>query len=167
MAAMDLQIGVCVHYGAHGVCRVCGRETKDFGGHQRVYYTLEPLGREGLRLYLPEDAEPERVKLRPLMSRQEILELIRSSRELPWIADSRTRREAFNQVLRDGEAAELMGMLKTVHLHQTAQGKRLSMSDEELAQAARRQLYGEMAYVLAMDEGQVRELILAQIQEIN
>lgn len=69
MAALNLQIGECVHYGAHGVCRVCGRESKAFGSSQREYYALQPTGSESIVLYLPVDAEPVKVHLRRLLSR--------------------------------------------------------------------------------------------------
>ena len=95
MAAMDLKIGECVHYGAHGVCRVCGREARSIGGRQRVYFTLRPTDSENIVLYLPEDAEPEKVKIRRLMSRQEIMELIDDAgkTQVTWITDERVRVE--------------------------------------------------------------------------
>lgn len=169
MAAMNLKIGDCVHYGVHGVCRVCGREPRTVGGRQRVYFTLRPTGSENILLYLPEDAEPEKVKLRRLMSRQEILELIHEAGKAPaqWIADSRVRREAFSRILRSGDAEELIGMLKAIHVHQEElpQGKQLPMSDQELQHAAQQQLYSEMAYVLSIEESQVQPFILEHIHE--
>ncbi len=167
--AMDLKIGDCVHYGAHGVCRVCGRESKNFGGRQRSYFTLRPMSSENILLYLPEDAEPEKVRLRRLMSQQEIMELIRGVKSVPaqWIADSKVRREVFSKVLRSGDAAELIGMLKSIRVRQQElpQGKQLPMSDQEMMQAAQRQLYSEMAYVLAIDESQVQPFILGHMAD--
>ncbi len=169
MASMDLKIGDCVHYGGHGVCRVCGREDKDFGGRKRVYFTLRPTGSENILLFLPEDAEPEKVKLRRLLSRQEIMDLIHGVRALPadWISDSKLRREVFSKVLRSGDAEQLIGMLKAIYTHQEElpQGKQLPMSDQEMLQAAQRQLYSELAYVLSIDESQVQSFILQHIQD--
>ncbi len=168
MAAMNLKVGDCVHYGAHGVCRVCGRETKNFGGRQRVYLTLRPTGSDNILLYLPEDAEPEKVKLRRLLSRQEILELIdrAGKTQVNWIADSKIRRETFSKILRGGDAVDLIRMLKSIHRHQEElpQGKQLPMSDQEMQHAAQRQLYSEMAYVLSIEESQVQPFILEHIQ---
>ena len=168
MAAMNLKVGDCVHYGAHGVCRVCGREAKNFGGRQRVYFTLRPTGSDNILLYLPEDAEPEKVKLRRLLSRQEILEMIDRAGKTPvnWIADSKIRRETFSKILRGGDAVDLIRMLKSIHLHQEElpQGKQLPMSDQEMQHAAQRQLYSEMAYVLSIEESQVQPFILEHIQ---
>ena len=167
MAVLNLKIGEHVHYGAHGVCRVCGREDKEMAGGTRTYFTLRPTSRENILLYLPEDAEPEKVRLRRLMSRQEILELIDQAGQTPadWISDSKLRRETFTKILRSGDAMGLFRMLKSLHLHQEAlpQGKQLPMSDQEMQHAAQRQLYSELAYVLELEESQVLPFILARV----
>ena len=168
-AVLNLKIGDHVHYGAHGVCQVCGREARRLGGEEQVYFTLRPTGSENILLYLPENAEPEKVRLRPLMSRQEILTMLDRTRCTPaeWIADSKLRRETFTRVLRQGDVEELIRMLKCIYQHQAAlpQGKQLPMSDQEMRQAAQRQLYSEMAYVLSIDESQIQSYILEQVAE--
>ena len=168
MKVVDLKIGDCVHYGAHGVCRVCGREARDVGGKQRMYIALKPTGRENILLYLPEDAEPEKVRLRQLLSRQELLDLIDQCRLAPveWISDSKLRREAFSKTLRSGDAGALLQMMRAIRLRQEAlpQGKQLPMSDQEMLQAARRQLYSELSCVLSLEESQVQPFILSRLQ---
>ena len=167
MAVLNLKIGDHVHYGPHGVCQVCGRESKDMGGSARNYFTLRPTGKENILLYLPEDAEPEKVRLRQLMSRQEILDLIEQTRDKPadWISDSKLRKETFTKILRSGDAVGLICMLKSLYIHQEAlpQGKQLPMSDQEMQHAAQRQLYSELAYVLELEENQVLPFILDQV----
>lgn len=167
MAVLNLKIGECVHYGAHGVCRVCGRESKDFGSSQREYYALQPTGSESILLYLPVDAEPVKVHLRRLLSRKEIYALLKAkAREDGWITDSKVRREAWNRVLRNGDTAELIGMVRTLHAHSRSlpDGKQLPMSDREMMQAAERQLYGELTYVLEMAPEQVLPMILGETE---
>ena len=165
MSALNLQIGDHVHYGAHGVCEVCGLESREMGGEKRKYFTLRPTGSENILLYLPQDAEPEKVRLRRLLSRQEILEIIDRAETMrtEWIHDSKLRRETFTKVLRGGDAAELFCMLKTIYVHQQEGGKPLPMSDQEMMHAAQRQLYSEMAHVLEMEESQVQPFILHRI----
>lgn len=169
MAALNLHVGDCVHYGAHGVCQVCGREARDFGSSKREYFALRPTGSENILLYLPVDAEPVKVKLRQLLSRQEILELIRGVRQQPvqWITDSKVRREAWNRVLRSGDTAELISMVRTLYTHQQElpEGKQLPMSDQEMMHAAERQIYSEFSYVLHIEEKQVLPFILGQAEE--
>ena len=167
MASMNLQIGDCVHYGAHGVCRVCGRESKDFGRSKREYFALRPTGNENILLYLPVDAEPVKVKVRRLMSRQEILDLVHRTAQppAPWISDSKLRREAWNKVLRSGDSAELIGMVRSLHAHEQElpEGKQLPMSDLEMMHVAERQLYSEFSFVLHIREDQVLPLILGKL----
>ena len=167
MASMNLQVGDCVHYGAHGVCRVCGREAKEFGRCKREYFALRPTGNENILLYLPVDAEPVKVKLRRLMSRQEILALVHGVERspTPWISDSKVRRETWNRALRSGDAAELIGMVRSLHAHEQAlpEGKQLPMSDLELMQMAERLLYSEFSFVLHIREDQVLPLILGEL----
>lgn len=167
MASMNLQIGDCVHYGSHGVCRVCGRESKDFGRSKREYFALRPTGNENILLYLPVDAEPVKVKVRRLLSRQELIHLVQDGDQTPtaWISDSRLRREAWTKVLRSGDTAELIGMVRSLHAHQQEAGKQLPMSDQEMMQMAQRQLYSEFSFVLKIGEEQVLPLILGQNTE--
>ena len=167
MAAMELKIGDHVQYGTHGVCRVCGEESRAVGGQDRMYFTLRPTGKENILLYLPKDAEPEKVHLRHLLSRQELMALIDASCQVPaeWIADSKRRRETFSRAIREGDSAELIRMLKCIHLHMAdlPQGKLLPMSDQEMMSSAKRQLYSEMAYVLDLEEDQVQDFILERV----
>ena len=164
-SVLNLKIGEHVHYGTHGVCRVCGKESKTFGRSQRMYYALQPVGRENILLYLPEDADPEKVHLRPVLSREEILELIRESHdmEVRWISDSKQRKEVFSGIIRSGDARELFRMLKTIRTRQAelTGGKQLPMSDQELRQSARRQLYSELSYVLGIEEKDVFDFIMS------
>ncbi len=166
MASMNLQIGDCVHYGSHGVCRVCGRESKEFGRSKREYFALRPTDNENILLYLPVDAEPVKVKVRRLLSRQEIMDLVHDEPQAPaaWITDSRLRREAWTKVLRSGDTAELIGMVRSLHAHEQElpEGKQLPMSDQEMMHVAERQLYSEFSFVLKIQEEQVLPFILGR-----
>lgn len=166
MADWKLSIGDHVHYGAHGVCLVKGRETKDLGSMKRDYYVMQPLGKDNILLYLPVDADPEKVKLRRLLSRQEILELIHNAGEPePWISDSKLRREAWSKMLHSGDMAQLISMVRTLYAHQQElpEGKQLPMSDQETMRNAERQIYGEFSHVLELQEDQVLPFILGEV----
>ena len=168
MAELKLSIGDCIHYGAHGVCRVAGMEEKEFRGCSKTYYLLTPISEEHIRLYLPTDAEPNRVKLRKVLSAQEIYALVDQEKDTTghWIADSKLRREVYNRTLRGGDTAELMRMVKALHSHQEElpAGKTLPMSDLELMRSAEKLLYNEFNYVLHLDKDQVLPLVLGQCQ---
>ena len=171
MAGLNLKIGECVHYGSHGVCRVCGQETKKFGREEALYYILRPTSSESILLYLPATAEPEKVKLRRLLSRDQILELLREAQKKPagWIPDNKTRRETFARILREGDTKELIDMLRSLYIHQEElpPGKMMPMSDQEMMAAARRQLHSELSYVLEIEESQVLPFVMEQVRQVQ
>lgn len=166
MAELNLKIGDPVYYGAHGVCRVCGREQKEYKGGSRDYFILRPVGEEHIMLYLPVDAAPEKVKLRSVMSAAEIISLVEKemNHEAEWIADSKIRRETCSKVLRGGDATELIRMVKGMYLHekQLPEGKSLAISDLEIMRAAERQLYNEFHYSLNMEKGQLLPFLMGE-----
>ena len=156
MAELQLRVGECVHYGSHGVCRVCDREVKDFGKSKREYFLLRPASDEKMTLFLPVDADPEKVKVRRILSKEEIEQLVSAENqtEEQWIQDSKLRREWCGKILRSGDASQLIAMVKCIHNHerQLPEGKSLPMSDLELVRSAERQLYDEFHYVLHMEK---------------
>lgn len=163
---MNYSVGDCIHYGAHGICRVVGTEMKELGREKKEYYLLTPISQEHIRLYLPKDADPERVKVRAVLSPEQIRDLVEREKGNcgKWINDSKLRRETYNKTLRSGDTAGLMTMLKTIHAHQEALpvGKSLPMSDLELMRSAEKLLYNEFSYVLHMEKEQVLPFILGQ-----
>ena len=57
MSELNLHIGDCIHYGGHGVCRICGRETKTLGKECRDYFLLRPVGDLSL-IHISEPTRP-------------------------------------------------------------------------------------------------------------
>lgn len=168
MAELKLGIGDCIHYGSHGVCRVVGLEEKEFRGSVKEYYLLTPVSEEHIRLYLPTDAEFSRVKIRKVLSADEIYALIQQEKDtVPrWIPDSKLRREVFSRTLRGGETAELIKMVKSLHAHQSElpSGKALPMSDLEMLRTAEKLLYNEFNYVLHMEKDKVLPFVLGEYE---
>lgn len=168
MERISLKTGDTVHYGAHGVCRVSGMEQMDMGGGKKEYYLLHPVSEEHIQLFLPADADPERVKLRRVLSAQEIIALVEQEEtwETGWVTDSKLRRELSGKTLRSGDTVELMRMVKALHSHAESlpAGKSLPMSDMEQLKNAEKQLYNEFCYVLEIEKEQVVPFILGQIQ---
>ena len=166
MSELNLHIGDCIHYGGHGVCRICGRETKSLGHTSRDYYLLQPVGDSKTTLYLPVDAQPERVRLRHVLTAREIFHLVEQEQENPpsWISDSRQRRQVCGETIRSGDAGALIHLVKNIHAHeaQMPSGKYLPLSDQEMLQSAENQLYNEFQFVLNIAREQVLPFILGQ-----
>lgn len=168
MEKISLKIGDTVHYGSHGVCRVSGMEQMDMGCGKKEYYLLHPVSEEHIQLFLPADADPERVKLRKVLSAEEIYALVQQEEgwEIGWVTDSKVRRELSGKTLRSGDTVELMRMVKALYGHAESlpAGKSLPMSDMEQLRNAEKQLYNEFCYVLDIQREQVLPFIMGKVQ---
>ena len=168
MERICLNIGDTVHYGAHGVCRVSGTEKMDMGGGKKDYYLLRPVSEEHIQLFLPAEGDPERLRLRKVLSAEEIYALVEQEKawDTEWLSDSKVRRELSTKTLRSGDTVELMRMVKALHGHaeRLPVGKSLPMSDLEQMRNAEKQLYNEFCYVLDITKEQVLPFILGQLR---
>ena len=161
----NLRVGEYVHYSIHGVCKVVGTEIRSLGREKKEYYLLSPVSDEKIQLFLPVDAEPEKVKLRNVMSADEIYSMVTGVSQVPqWITDSKTRREVCGKTLRSGNAEELVKLVRTIHAHEVElpNGKELPMSDMELLRNAEKLLYNEFSFVLDINKDQVLPFILGE-----
>lgn len=168
MERINLNIGDTVHYGAHGVCRVFAREIKDIGAGKKEYYLLNPVSEEHIELFLPADADPERVRLRKVLSAEEICAIVAREKDWhkDWVSDSKLRRELSTKTLRSGDTVELIRMVKVLHAHAESlpAGKSLPTSELEQMRSAEKQLYNELCFVLDITKEQVLPFILGEIQ---
>ena len=101
------EIGELVLYGIHGICTVTGIERMRFGKEKADYYVLEPSGQPGAKFYVPVANEAAVAKLRSLLSREELLELLHSEqvRNYPWIAEEGQRKLRFRELINSGDRA--------------------------------------------------------------
>lgn len=87
-----------VSYGSSGVCRIVSCVSRSFDGiHEELYYQLTPVSENHSTYYVPVDRASER--LRPLLSREEIYQLIdniNTSETQEWCSDNRERRGIFH-----------------------------------------------------------------------
>ena len=164
MSQLVLKTGEYIHYGAHGVCQITDIVSRMVGRKREKFFLLRPASDENIELLLPIDSEPERVKIRRVMTAEEIKNLVDSEMNQPikWISDSKLRRESLSKVMRDGDAAELIRVVKSMHAREMAlpEGKSLPMSDMEFAKQAEKQLYNEFHFVLSIPKEQVIPFIL-------
>lgn len=125
------QIGERIMYGSSGVCRVEAIGKPDsafFADRDRDYYTLSPLYGEGV-IYVPVDSS---VFMRPILSREEALELIRHIPEIPAepfaTRDQRLLSEHYRSFFSRHDCGDLLELIRSIYVKgQTLsrQGKRL------------------------------------------
>lgn len=158
------EIGDLIMYGARGVCRVKGITELDWDAARgREYYVLEPLYKDDV-IYVPVDNT--KVFMRPVMSEQEVLDLIDS---MPEVESKIFRASSIQQLARFYQAAidshecrELVKLTKSIHLKKVAadkQNKQLGQIDIRYMTHAEDLLFGEIAAVLDIPRDKVVEYI--------
>ena len=166
------EIGQQVLYGIHGVCTITAIERMRFGKEKAKYYCLEPLDQPGARYYVPVENAAAVSKLRRLMSREELLELLHSEqvRNYAWIADENLRKLRFRELIGSGDREQLMGMIGALHRHKKAQlaaGRKFHQSDENFLNDAQKLLNAEFAQVFGMEPKAVSAFILREMENTH
>lgn len=164
--------GQRVLYGTHGVCHITAIEAMRFGKSKANYYVLELTEQPGTKFYVPVENEAVVAKLRPLLTRQELLDLLHSPtvRNYPWIADENQRKLRFRELIGSGDRESLMGMIGALHRHkqaQTAAGRKFHQSDENFLADAQKLLNAEFAQVFDLDPWEVNSFILRELQNTH
>lgn len=147
--------GEMVVYGGEGVCRVEGVGTPSLPGMDktRLYYTLAPLYRSG-QVMTPVDT---RVLMRPLLTGQEVQELIAQLDQLPEEQaeshNTRAIKDLYHQVVASYDCKRLAGLIKGVCRRRSwaiHHGRKVSQMDERYLRRAEDALYGELGAVLGL-----------------
>lgn len=150
--------GDLILYETAGVCRIEEISRLEFLKNDRVYYSLVPVFEKDSVIYVPVDNE--KVKMRPIMSREEAEAFIE---QLPAIEGRRDigekeKAQVYKQILLSGNHRELAAMIKGIfEVGQVRKGKgnRLAVRDEENMKRAQKLLYGELAAALGMHPDQM------------
>ena len=164
------EINDLIMYGARGVCRVKEITHLDWdaANSEREYYVLEPLYKADM-VYVPVDNQ--KVYMRHVMSKQEVLDLIDS---MPEIESKIVKASSIQQLSRYYQAAidshecsELVRLTKSIHLKQEAADKnkkQLGQIDIRYMEHAEDLLFGEIAAVLDIPRDSVVEYIEKRIE---
>ena len=164
-------VGDLIVYGARGVCRVKDITTLDWNAAEtdRKYYVLEPLFKDDV-IYVPVDNK--KVYMRPVMSEQEILDLID---HMPDVESEIYKARSIKQLSRyyqaaidSHECADLIRLTKSIHKKKEAadaQNKQLGQIDVRYMNHAEDLLFGEIAAVLDIPRDKVVSFIEERIKE--
>ncbi len=165
-----IKINQHVVYGSNGICKVVDKREECFGGEPKMYYVLSPVSDEQTTLYLPADSPDAELRVKNVLSVDEVQSLIQSmpTEETMWIEDDRTRGERYRDIVSKGNRAELVRVTKTLYEHQqtlSQSGKKLRVADKNVLQQAEKILFDEFAVVLGIESGDVAEFIAAQLAD--
>ncbi|MBQ6714329.1 MAG: CarD family transcriptional regulator [Clostridia bacterium] len=163
-----LKLGQTVSYGSQGVCTITEIVEKEIGGKRSSYYVLKPIYRENNTIFVPVDNEKLTGKMRSLLSKEEIEELILSIPEEKtlWIDEDGKRREAYREILSSGNLRGVIGVTKTLYGERKRRreaGKKLGQQDEMLLERAESLLCDEFAQGLGIKPSEVISFISAKL----
>lgn len=161
-----------VVYGADGICEITEICKRKFGRQYIDYYTLKPVYDDKSAIYIPVDNEKLVEKMRRVMSKQELFDLIASLPEKGdlWIEDDRERQEKYKTIIGNGNREELFVLIKTLFekRRELAEiGRKLHVADERALRDAQKLLHEELAHILGIDRSKVVDFISEQLNEKN
>lgn len=161
---MGFLVNDAIVYGRHGVCQVTqiGEISMSMAERHKLYYTLRPVYGNDVLIYVPVNRAEG--MMRPVISREEALELIRDIPQIEcvWIANEKDRELQYKEILRMCDCRELVRMIKSLYQRKkerVQQGKKMTVVDEKYFHQAQDQLYEELAYALEMEKEKVLPFI--------
>lgn len=158
------QIGDRVVYGIHGVCSIHGIDVQRVNRKRVEYYVLVPQSQPDARFLVPTQNQTALSKLRPLLSQQQIHDLLTIGmiNHYAWIEDENQRKHQYRELINSGDCAGLIGMIRLLYQHkehQLSQGRKFHMCDENFLRDAEKLLASEFSYVLNIPQTEVGRYI--------
>ncbi len=167
-------IGDSIVYGMSGVMTIVDIRRELFTDEEKEYYLLCDYGKSGSSVtYVPMDNAKLMESMHPILTREEAIAAISLARELPdveWIADSRSRTEAYRAIIRDANRAEILAMIRTIHhtgLARAAMGKKNFLADENVMLKAESIILLEFSISLGISEAEARKIIDSDIKGVQ
>lgn len=163
-----LQLGSLVVYGIHGVCVVADIEKRTVDRKKVEYYVLTPNDQPGARFYVPTQNQAALAKLRPLLTKDALEELLVSeeTRRDCWIQDENHRKQRYKELINGGDRAALISMIRSLHKHresQLAAGRKFHLCDENFLRDAQKLLSSEFSLVLGIPQSEIPAYIDAKL----
>lgn len=133
-----------------------------------MYYILRPVGNHSSTLYVPMDNEKLIAKMRDVLTKQQIDDMLSGIRDkvIDWQSDKKKRAEEFKQIMRDKNQEELLTLVGCIYMKKQellAAGKKLNFTDENILQEAEKYIYEEFAFALNIPVCDVSDYIQQNI----
>ncbi len=163
-----LKVNDIVLYGSAGACRVTDFCKKRIAGEDHDYAVLETQAAPITTIYLPLENKVLMGKIKPVLSREQMLRMIREipTLDAPWIEDQEQRKLQYREALSGCDRIDLVRLVKTLYARQEeqrGQGRKLHSADERAFREAQRMLHNEIAFVLQISPDEVPALISAEL----
>lgn len=158
-------IGEKVIYGAQGVMEITDIVDQTVGDITRKYYVMREYASPTSSLtYVPVDNEALVLQLKPLLTRDEIMDVIKKANgtQLEWIEENRARSESYKRILASADRVNILAMIQMVRktgVRREEEGKKNYIADENIMRKAEKMINAEFSLVLGIPEDDVKEFI--------
>ncbi len=149
------QIGDCVIYGINGVCEIVEIGPLDFGGPDKIYYSLKPISDNRSTIFVPVEKEDDIP--RKVLSKEEVEDVIVRSRKAQ-AASYVPARDKCDPILKSGDNVEVSRMIKLLHNMRRENRKNhkgLNITEERILKDAEKVFYSEIASAFRMSMEEV------------
>lgn len=166
---MEFQCGDRVVYGIHGVCRIVAIDERIVDRKHVEYYVLQPCQSADATYYVPVHNAAAVSKMRKMLTAAQ-LDALLASDELHgdhWIDEENLRKERYRKLIARADCAELIGMIRSLHLHrqqQLAAGKKFHLCDENFLKDAQRLIAAEVSQILDIPPADVEGYIRSRVE---
>lgn len=159
-------------YGTSGVCKVEDITTMNMDGisKERLYYVLSPSSQKGGKIFTPVDSE--KTLMRRVLTREEASRLIDEIPDIEelWFTNDKQREEKYKECMKSCDCREWIKIIKTLYLRKqerSAQGKKITSTDEKYLRMAEDYLYSELEIPLGIPKEDMERYIAEQIERLE
>lgn len=159
-------IGDKVVYGAFGVMEIVDVTEETLGDVKKKYYVMKEFSSTSNSLtYVPLENEMLTSQMKPLLTKDEIVAVIKESKVAPpleWIDDNRARSEFYKKLLSTSDRLKLLLMIDAVYrtgVRREVEGKKNYIADENSMRRAEKLIATEFSLVLGIPENEVKAFI--------
>ena len=169
MEDTKFKVNEIIMYGNTGVCKISDIRMDSFADSpEQLYYALSPIYDLNSTIFVPVNSD--KVRIRSLLSRQEVLDLIRIIPEIEtfWVENDNQRKNVFSQMMKECEHRDLIKLIKSLYQkreEKKEQGRKFFISDEKILTMAEKLLFQEFALVLGIEVEEVLDFITDYLNE--
>lgn len=160
-----LNVGDCVIYGSHGLCKVRDILVPAFleKGNEKQYYMMVSAVDAGSVIYVPVEGAED--KVRDVMSADDAEELICEIEDVDELdlPDGKKAEPEITGIIKRNIADEMMSLVKSLHKIKAireAEGKKFAALNEKYLNMAEKLLYTEMAFSLKTEKETIKDRVI-------
>jgi RNA polymerase-interacting CarD/CdnL/TRCF family regulator len=163
-------IGDRIVYGSSGIMEIVDIREERIGDVIRTYYVLRDVrANVSSQTYVPTDNKKLVSTMRPLLTRDEIMDIISRIKTIPealWHDDNRIRAEVFREVIESADTEGMIAIIKAINVNgikRHEEGKKNFLADESLMRKAEKMIYAEFSDVLGIPENEISDFIIKHL----